>query len=84
MHFTQTLSLVADVNPYGLIFKVFHVLNLCIYYRTDIWAILSDVQHHHKSTVVSVHGDQSNIDSISWMNVLSHYTSAMAVKPTEL
>lgn len=41
LHFTQTLSLVADVDPYGLIFKVLHVPNLRIYYSMDIWAILS-------------------------------------------
>lgn len=43
LHFTLTLSLVADVDPYGLIFTVLHVLNLHIYYKLDIWAILSAV-----------------------------------------
>lgn len=38
-----TVSLVADVDPYGLIFKVLHVLNLHISYGVDIWDILGDV-----------------------------------------
>lgn len=38
-HLSWTPSFAADVDPYGLIFKVLHVCNLRICYRLDIWAI---------------------------------------------
>lgn len=53
LHFWQTLSLVADVDPYGLIWTVIHALNLHIYYRLEIWAILTDVQYRQCSLAVS-------------------------------
>lgn len=41
LHLSRTLSFAADVDPYGLIFKVLHVRNLRIGYRPDIWGIPS-------------------------------------------
>lgn len=46
-HLSSTLSFAADVDTYGLILKVLHVLNLHICYRPDIWVILSVMQWHH-------------------------------------
>lgn len=39
LHLSGTLSSAADVDPYGLIFKVLYVGNLRICYRPDIWAV---------------------------------------------
>lgn len=46
-HLSSTLSFAADVDTYGLILKVLHVLNLHICYRPDIWVIHSVTQWCH-------------------------------------
>lgn len=70
LHFWWTLSLVADVDPYGLIWTVMHVLNLHIYYRLDIWAILSAVQYHQCSLAESAHGVSSKHKYHTWNTCL--------------
>lgn len=40
LHLSSSPSFAADVDTYGLILKVLHVLNLHICYRPDIWVIV--------------------------------------------
>ena len=80
LHFTLTLSSVADVDPYGLIFRVLHVLNLHIYYKLDIWATLSAV--HKRLYLCMVSAQTQTLCSGCLSRAMLRFNQTIA--PTEL